>query len=54
MIAQKIVIMPAVIFSSFLLQKTDIKNQTKIPVAIPVDIDDARVIIIMVKNAGVA
>lgn len=54
MIAQKTVIIPAVIFNSFLLQKIDIKNQTKIPVAIPVDIDDARVIIIMVKNAGVA
>ena len=41
-------------FNSFLLQKIETKNQTIIPVAIPVDIDEDKVIIMIVKKAGVA
>lgn len=44
----------AVMFSSFLLQNREIKNQTKIPEAMPVEIDDDKVISKIVKKAGVA
>ena len=47
-------IIVAVKFSSFLLQNAETINQTKIPEAIPVEIDDDSVIIKIVKNAGVA
>lgn len=44
----------AVILISLLLQNSAIKNQIIMPLAIPVEIDEESIIIIIVKKAGVA